>query len=62
MLGLSSLVIFSLPLASYHAPSIPLCTLRRLRIVLSFFSSKSDDTLLIKINDIGIHATKTNLQ
>ena len=34
--GLPSLVAFSPPLASHHAQPIPLCSLRRLRVVLSF--------------------------
>ena len=36
VLGLPSFVAFSPPLASYHAHPIPLCSLRRLRVVLSF--------------------------
>ena len=36
VLGFPSLVALSLPLASHHVWPIPPCSLRRLRVVLSF--------------------------
>ena len=51
--GLSSIVVFSMPLDSYHASPILSCSLRRLKMVLSF--------LLTSSNDTSIHATKKYL-
>ena len=62
VLGLPSLMAISPPLASHHARSIPPCSLRRLRVFLSFLPFMLMTLFLTGSDDTSILATKTYLQ